>query len=412
MTTLEQFRVHVSPGLGLVGRFPMAVLVVPGYEEGQASAVETLLHLCGSPAGPGGGRALARRVAGFIAAATPDDLPSFAVLTDVDDRSTGVLVCGDVVVTIGLEGQVVDEVSGADSLTWVDRVVQDATSFTVRDRRPDGQSVDPRSDLRAGVVPGDGAQLLPRSPQSQQTARQARVGEAGVDGGVATAAFPPPDRSGRLSAVGAVPSELTAPASSTSQSFQPVSLTEPEKAAPRAALPDVDVASPPAEAESVVQDDAVRVEGILCPVGHLNDPRSNFCHSCGRSLVHVTHKGVQGPRPALGVLIGDDSSIHTLDSDYVLGRDPSSDDRVQHKHARPLRFGEEDDTVSRVHAEVRLRDWDVFLVDRGSANGTYLAAPDENQWQPLQPGKEVRVPPGSKVRVGDRTMIFESPHRI
>ena len=60
----------------------------------------------------------------------------------------------------------------------------------------------------------------------------------------------------------------------------------------------------------------------------------------------------------------DDGSTFGLDDDYVVGREPEIDVAVAEGSARPLVLDDPGDTVSRVHAEIRLLDWDVKLIDR------------------------------------------------
>ena len=69
-------------------------------------------------------------------------------------------------------------------------------------------------------------------------------------------------------------------------------------------------------------------------------------------------------------------------------------------------------STSRVHAEIRLSGWDVTVVDRGSANGTWLLPAGATDWQRLAPDSPARVPTGARVRVGQRHFIFESHHVV
>jgi pSer/pThr/pTyr-binding forkhead associated (FHA) protein len=58
-----------------------------------------------------------------------------------------------------------------------------------------------------------------------------------------------------------------------------------------------------------------------------------------------------------------------------------------------------DDCVSRRHAEVRLRDAAVYVVDLGSTNGTILNG------QPLPPQEERRLSDGDVIRLGERCLL-------
>src|SRR4029450_13387146 len=86
---------------------------------------------------------------------------------------------------------------------------------------------------------------------------------------------------------------------------------------------------------------------------------------------------VEGIRPPLGVLTFDDGEAYALTGDVIVGREPAVDDLVVTGGGRAVRIADDDRTISRAHALIRLVGWDVFLEDRGSANGTFFrgAAP-------------------------------------
>ncbi|TDE88110.1 FHA domain-containing protein [Occultella glacieicola] len=117
---------------------------------------------------------------------------------------------------------------------------------------------------------------------------------------------------------------------------------------------------------------------------------------------------VEERRPPLGLLVLDVGATFVLDDNYVLGRNPDSDPAVREGVLRPIRLDDTSGALSRVHAEIRLSGWDVVLIDRGSANGTYVAASDEQSWQRLTPNQHFVLTPGTHVRVGQRTFTFES----
>jgi pSer/pThr/pTyr-binding forkhead associated (FHA) protein len=125
-------------------------------------------------------------------------------------------------------------------------------------------------------------------------------------------------------------------------------------------------------------------------------------------MVQQTHNLVTGPRPPLGVLVWDDASTYRLDRDYVVGREPEVDADVAAGRATPLTVDDEESTISRAHALIQLDGWDVQLVDRGSVNGTYVAAPGSRTWAPLTPYEPVLIVPGTRVQLGRRTFRFEA----
>jgi hypothetical protein len=153
------------------------------------------------------------------------------------------------------------------------------------------------------------------------------------------------------------------------------------------------------------------VQGIMCSRQHFNSPDSAYCSSCGISMVHATHNLVTRERPPLGFLVFDDGSTFTLDDRYVLGREPETDALVQNEEARPIPLEDPQMSVSRVHAEIQLVGWDVQLMDRGSTNGTHLLNDRGDGWDRLAPNEPQVVVPGSRVAVGQRTFVYETPQR-
>jgi hypothetical protein len=150
------------------------------------------------------------------------------------------------------------------------------------------------------------------------------------------------------------------------------------------------------------------VRGVYCKNGHFDDPRALFCVVCGINMVQQTPVLTEGPRPPLGVLVLDDGSAFQLDADYVLGREPTHDPDVDSGRLRGIVLSDQDTSVSRAHARIELRQWDVVLIDNGSANGTYVAEENEESWTPLPPGKPHVLTSGSRIRLGSRTLAFSS----
>jgi hypothetical protein len=150
------------------------------------------------------------------------------------------------------------------------------------------------------------------------------------------------------------------------------------------------------------------VRGVFCKNRHFNDPRQLFCAVCGINMVQQTPVLVNGVRPPLGVVVLDDGSVFQLDTPYLLGRDPSSDERVQDGSFRGLPIIDQSNQVSRVHARLELRGWDVVLSDNNSTNGTFIHVPKTPDWQRLPPGGEVVLVQGSRIRIGHRTLAFNT----
>ncbi|MGE3289229.1 MAG: hypothetical protein AB7J32_24455 [Pseudonocardia sp.] len=151
--------------------------------------------------------------------------------------------------------------------------------------------------------------------------------------------------------------------------------------------------------------------GFRCARNHLNDPRNHFCVVCGIRMNERTGVVEIGPRPPLGILVFDDGSTYTLDADYLLGRMPESDPRVVGGELRPLLVEDPQAQLSRGHLVIRLDGWDVTAIDE-STNGTLVAHATDRAWSRLTPRTPLRLLPGTRVRVGGRSFVFESPSGV
>jgi hypothetical protein len=297
---------------------------------------------------------------------------------------------------------------GTESAAWLDRLLPRSASPIVL--TIDGVATPPEllagvSDLRGGVVPGSAAVLLGAAEPAEVSAplrTQAAVTEPSVPHG------------------GLIAADVTelAPALSTET---PV-LRQPRRTEPifgvaptEPVRPPLEVGAPAAPGRPPQVDggpDVPQARGHLCSRGHLNDPRSHFCVLCGIRMNERTGVLVLGPRPPLGLLVFDDGATYTVDAEYLVGRMPELDERVRSGALRSIVVEDHSGSVSRVHAEVRVDGWDVLVVDTGSRNGTYLAMPGERRWSPLAPREGKRLVPGTRVRLGARTFIFESPSGV
>ena len=156
--------------------------------------------------------------------------------------------------------------------------------------------------------------------------------------------------------------------------------------------------------------DAPSVLGVYCKNGHFGDPAARSCAVCGVSMTQRTLVPERAPRPPLGVLAFDDGSIVQLDSDYVIGREPTLNASVAAGQARPLSVVDDAGIVSRAHAALQLDGWRVLITDLGSANGTHLRRAGEAPEQ-LTPHVAVELPPGSHVDMGGCGFRYESRRR-
>jgi hypothetical protein len=157
------------------------------------------------------------------------------------------------------------------------------------------------------------------------------------------------------------------------------------------------------------RQDEQQVHGYPCVHGHLNDPRVQVCALCGVRMEEQAGPPVPGPRPPLGLVVFEDGATYTVDAEYVMGRMPEADPRVASGALRPLALEDTSGAVSRVHAQIVLDGWDALIVDAGSRNGTFVCPPGEQGWTQLPAGESYRLVPGTRVRIGGRSFLFESP---
>jgi hypothetical protein len=435
VSSWDELRLQVTPGAGVVARSAAALLVVPAVEAHQQPALEQLLGLVRA-ARPGAGRALARRLAGIVASSEPEDVPDLAMFAGLGSDDVAVLVLGEVEVSTDTsDGPVA--LSGRDSLTWVDRILKSPTRIVVGMPGAAEPQPMPWVDLVEGVVPGTGALLEARDaaadfssaisapaaagPLASGSSRTALAAPAPTplpaplptgmptDAMPASPAFDEPDAHGYG---GPDAGEVAPP----SDDFQVESLADVDPE-PRAPLPvEPDQTAPDAQYGDAQQGDIEHgdaaqhtdlVEGVYCKRGHFTDPESQFCIVCGIGLYETKIKR-KGVRPELGFLVFDDGSVFHLDHDYVLGRQPEVDEEVKTGSVRGLRLEDSGGTVSRAHAIVRLVGWNVTIADRKSQNGTLVAAKGSDQFVPVSREQPITLVPGSRIQLGQRTLVYES----
>src|SRR6266700_3556959 len=152
-------RIGIEPGLGLVGRFGDTVILIP---RGQATAGldEVAQELLGLAAEVGSDRqapanAIASRLAAWVLGHMSGNAPAFGIVAPMRDGVV-MFLRGAVWCTI-TEGGSAREISGEQALTWVDQIVPGTFERLAIGGAADRPvQADPLSDLRGGVVPGQG----------------------------------------------------------------------------------------------------------------------------------------------------------------------------------------------------------------------------------------------------------------
>ena len=308
MTTLDDLRLRVVPGDGVVLRAPgVTAVAFPSSDQHQV-LVTAFLDAARAAAGqPDAGRKAARAVAGLLAAA--EDAPPLG-LVGTDGAGLAVLLHGDVEFAFRDAAGVDQTLSGRDAAAWLDRLL-DTVPEQWSLARDGAGAADEWSDLQAGVARGDGLATGTPAPAPEPTADvpvpPVEPAPEQVPAPQVDVAPPPPP-----------PEVAIAPVPAAD--FVSVSLLdeEPEGESVRAPLPLAGADEPPPPPEPD-EPEVPQVHGVICARGHFNDPTSPFCASCGISMVQQTHNLVEGPRPPLGVLVLDDGSTYVVDRDIVVG---------------------------------------------------------------------------------------------
>ena len=157
---MEQLTTHIGiePGHGLVGRFGDTAILIPrGETAGQDEAARELLDLAAAVASDRHVPAstIAARLAAWVIGRMSREVPAFGIVAPVRDGV--VMFLRGAVWCMVTEGGSTRELSGEQALTWVDQIVPGAFDrLTIGSAGGRPVQADPLSDLRDGVVPGQG----------------------------------------------------------------------------------------------------------------------------------------------------------------------------------------------------------------------------------------------------------------
>lgn len=162
----------------------------------------------------------------------------------------------------------------------------------------------------------------------------------------------------------------------------------------------VSIAALRAARAAAAQPTGPTVQAVHCPSGHPNAPQADQCRTCAAPIIDRTVSIIA--RPVLGTLHFDDGRVERLDVPLVLGRKPKPDQTIGDETGRAIMLDDPDKLLSRVHAEVRLVDWQVQVLDRESMNHTFVQLPGQTMFQ-LRPGEPFPIPPGTRIILGDVT---------
>ncbi|MEU7765522.1 FHA domain-containing protein [Nocardia sp. NPDC049190] len=385
--------VGIAPGDGLVARFG----VVVAYLSGESAATDRILGAIEAVTdAEHPGAALAKRLAAVIFG-SPSEPPPFGVVAPTEE-GTLILLRGPVAAEIhGAEGT--RRLSGARAFTWVDEIVREPVRrITVGADTGTVPTPQPRSDLRAGVVPGGGFVLLATVRRKGKAAEQ-RADERAASSASSAQIAPPepaaasksepeptaaagfaatPEPTGASDAVASVPATAS----------RPESARRPAKPRPPRSVPDVSLAW-----------------SRLQPAGQADAEPAPLRTSTATADGGTRARGeVDASDAILGALVSADGAAYPLDRPYVIGCGPQVDESVRAATAAPLVI-RRDRHVSRVHAYVSVDGGKVYVRDARATAGTFIAAPDTDQWTRISTAP-TELPPGWRVRISDRILTY------
>ena len=356
-------RVTVTPGDGLVMARDQVLLVVLSPST-DAEGTTKILDL--ARAAPG--EELLRELSRLVMHA--EALPAFATLTGTLESAT-LLLHGDVEFVAWVEGMPVSG-RGGGPREWVERTLPGVAEW-IGIGRSVGEPPDTAwFDLEEGTTPGEAAWLI----------------------GQGTPPPPPPESAVLVDFTDTGPTEERSP-------LPPAATQVAERGG----------SADPTATQDAPPEHEVIVRGVRCPDDHHNNPLASYCSTCGRRMgVSRSLILVDGPRPPLGVLILDDGATVPVRCDMVLGRSPLEHPLVVSGDADGVEIADAAQSISRVHLLVHLDEWDVFVTDLGSSNGTFAWDEESQTWQALEPQISARVEGRQRLRLGDREMLFAQHH--
>ena len=193
--------------------------------------------------------------------------------------------------------------------------------------------------------------------------------------------------------------------------FHVVSLTGGDADIQREPVPvgDDSAAPPPADMPPYAQP--VKVYGVLSPNGHFNHPEARYCSRTGVKMgASHTRQLIQGDRPPLGVITFSDGTTYSIEHNTVIGRAPEGHPSVMDGTAAALCIVDDGRRISRQHLLMELVDWDVYVTDLETANGTWFRNAPTEEARRLGRSERVQLNSGGEVGMGDLTFIYHEHH--
>ena len=343
--------VGIEPGDGLIGRFGDTVILIrhdaalaSGADEVARELLDLAAEVAADPERPA--NMIAARLATWVIGRMADDVTAFGIVTPVPDGVV-MFLRGAVWCEVTQDGSA-RQMSGAQALSWVDQIVPAPFERLAIGSAPGRRPVQayPRSDLRAGVVPGQGFVLT-----LQELAPG--LGE------------PAPSRE------------------------------EPEPS--------------PAEPVSGRQATAASRQATAASSGPAERSTMDRSERAGQpqpTVIARPKPSGQGAAAPLGTLASESGPAIPLDRDYVLGRDPHHDALVESGAATAVAIPDHEQMISRVHLYLSVENGTVVVRDASSAHGTYVRSPESSEWTRLGTEPSALLP-GWSLRMGLKVFVFE-----
>jgi len=145
------------------------------------------------------------------------------------------------------------------------------------------------------------------------------------------------------------------------------------------------------------------VVAAQCPAGHLTSAVAARCRMCRQPVPQ--QDGFQIIRPALGVLRLSTGDVVTLDRGVVFGRAPETHAGTSADRPNVMRLHSPHNDLSRTHAEIILDEWNVYVCDLDSTNGTTVTLPGQAPTR-LRPRDRFLLESGAIVNLADEVNIL------
>lgn len=395
---LDELRVAVQPGPGLACRFPGSALIVTDGG-GITDQVEDLVEACRNAASnPEPLRALGQK----------EGMPSFCALVDSDDGIL-LLMSGVVAVNAIMTGRRM-QFESTEKPAWGEERLKGTPITITIGKSAVKPTSHPLLDLQAGVVLGSALEIAPRGAPAPAPPKP-RASKAAA---VAEKAPPPPAVEAPAPAPAPEPEPAMAAAAAPAAPAAPAGLTAPTDSSEGTVLmpPIAAVAEEQSVIASSVFDAALtkaelpgqQKGGPTCKNGHENAPGATTCWVCGIAV----GAAADGAKP-VGRLVGAAGIDVAVKGNVIIGRRAAEAPEVTSGSAQAVSTPVDNQAVSRVHAEIRVDGANTLLIDRNSANGTFVMPPRTSEWIRLEPGHGVKIVPGTGIMIGPLELRFEAP---